>query len=327
MLKFWLNRAYVSASCLLSVAIGSYAATIPSAPVLNSPASVGFPEVTFSWYAAAGASYYALQTSTDYYFSTTFFSQTGITDTTLILPASDSTVMRSAFDSSRFVYWRVNAANANGVSGWSVGTVGGMVNGDGGPISALSPANAATNISLPVIFSWSGPECECGLFGYGSPFILQVATDTGFSLVIDTGFINGGSIVTGHFEWFSYSYSPNNLNNSTTYYWRIMFVGGPWSYTSQFTTGGTSVLPVDNKHLKPDFIVSNKIISYSLSAPGQVEITFSDVLGRIALVVNRKQSVGRYSIELKNCNLAAGHYIVSFKAAGVEKQASVVITR
>ena len=326
MLKFWLNRAYVSASCLLAVAMGSYAAIIPSAPVLDSV--TGFPP-TFSWNTAAGASSYTLQVSTDYYFSATTFSQSGITGTSLTLPSS---LYDSLLESVPW-YWRVNAANTNGESGWSsVGSRGGALTCNyvvdlydqyGG-----GPANAATNVQLPVTISWGNGLYECTLSP--PPFSLQVATDTGFSsLVINTGGLNSSSSYgqTGHLLVYVYSDSAVNLKKGTTYYWRIRNVGGPWLDTSQFTTGGTSVLPVDNKHLKPDFIVSNKMISYSLATPSPVEITFSDVLGRTALVVNRKQSAGRYSIELKNCNLASGHYIVSFKAAGVEKQASVVITR
>jgi hypothetical protein len=333
--KFWLKRAYVSACLLIAVAIGSYAATIPSAPVLDSVTSIfndtGW-EYTLHWNASAGASSYALQTSTDYYFSTTTFSQTGITGTsfTLLNTAKDTTIK---LNSNSYAYWRLNAANDNGVSGWSnVDSIVGLVLcGYGGPISGPSLNSAATNVQLPVTFSWRGPETfGCPLYEPGSSFILEIAIDTGFSLVIDTGSINGGPISGGSgFEsWFSYSYSPNNLKNSTTYYWRIRFVGGPWFDTSKFTTGGTSVrLSIDGKLSKTDFTVSNKMISYSLATPSPVEITFSDVLGRTALVVNRKQSVGRYTMELKNCNLASGHYIVSFKAVGVEKQASVVITR
>jgi hypothetical protein len=58
-----------------------------------------------------------------------------------------------------------------------------------------------------------------------------------------------------------------------------------------------------------------------------VEISFSDLLGRSALVLNWNQSAGRHALQLKNCNLSAGQYIVRFKAAGVEKQAEVMITR
>ncbi|MGA3052093.1 MAG: hypothetical protein ABSE00_09265 [Chitinispirillaceae bacterium] len=419
MLKFWLNRAYVSASCLLAVAMGSYAAIIPSAPVLDSV--TGFPP-TFSWNTAAGASSYTLQVSTDYYFSATTFSQSGITGTSLTLPSS---LYDSLLESVPW-YWRVNAANTNGESGWSsVGSRGGALTCNyvvdlydqyGG-----GPANAATNVQLPVTISWGNGLYECTLSP--PPFSLQVATDTGFSsLVIDTGNVGVYEVLhLGDLEndWV-YSVLTSNLENSTTYYWRIRSGGGPWLDTSKFTTalagpalssplntaqnlpttltlswgtvseatsyslqlsttysfsttvvnqtaltsgssiisdlanntifywqvtainadgaigrssiwtfttGGTSVLPVDGKLSKTDFTASNKMISYSLATPSPVEITFSDVLGRTAFVVNRKQSAGRYSIELKNCNLASGHYIVSFKAAGVEKQASVVITR
>ncbi len=332
MLKFWLNRAYVSAAFLIVVAIGSYAGTIPTVPVLDSLIADSGWKYTLYWNASAGASSYALQTSTDYYFATTLFSQTGITGTSLTLTDSaKDTVIKYNWNNG-YCYWRMNAANIYGVSEWSsvdssFGAYG-MCNWVGG-VYGPSPGNAATNVSLPVTFGWDGPELQCSVPVPSPFFILQVSTDTGFSsLVIENisiyGTLEGAS---GFEEFFRYFYSTGYLNNSTTYYWRLRVGGGPWLDTFKFTTGGTSVLPVDGKLSKTDFTASNKMISYSLATPGPVEITFSDVLGRTAFVVNRKQSVGRYSIELKNCNLASGHYIVSFKAAGVEKQASVVITR
>jgi hypothetical protein len=398
-------------------------AQIPSVPTLPNSAiwTNLFSSVTLSWNTAAGASSYTVQVSSDYYFSTTIFSQAGITDTALILPSPDTAIINHDILTNGYCYWRVNAANTYDVSGWSgVGSITDQI--CGGWVSGTAPASAATNVQLPVIFSWDDNVSElCG--GEDFPTILQVATDTGFSsLVIDTGNVGVYEVLhLGDLEndWV-YSVLTSNLENSTTYYWRIRSGGGPWLDTSKFTTalagpalssplntaqnlpttltlswgtvseatsyslqlsttysfsttvvnqtaltsgssiisdlanntifywqvtainadgaigrssiwtfttGGTSVLPVDGKLSKTDFTASNKMISYSLATPSPVEITFSDVLGRTAFVVNRKQSAGRYSIELKNCNLASGHYIVSFKAAGVEKQASVVITR
>jgi hypothetical protein len=89
----------------------------------------------------------------------------------------------------------------------------------------------------------------------------------------------------------------------------------------------TPVLAVDGKLVKTGFAASGSTISYSLGTPGAVEVSFNDLLGRTALVLNRAQSSGHYTIDLKRCNLAAGHYIVHFKAPGIDKIASIMIAR
>jgi hypothetical protein len=60
-----------------------------------------------------------------------------------------------------------------------------------------------------------------------------------------------------------------------------------------------------------------------------VELSFSDMLGRTAMAVNRKQEAGFYTVALRDCNLASGRYIVRFKApgAGIDKRVAVVLTR
>jgi hypothetical protein len=79
--------------------------------------------------------------------------------------------------------------------------------------------------------------------------------------------------------------------------------------------------------LKTEFSVNGEALRYSLQAPGEVKIFFSNLMGRTPLVLNWKQSAGRYTIGLKAYNLPDGYYLVRFKAAGIERKASVVIMR
>ncbi len=79
--------------------------------------------------------------------------------------------------------------------------------------------------------------------------------------------------------------------------------------------------------LKTDFTVKGDALVYSLASSGAVEITFSDLLGRIALTVNRMLAAGNYTVALRDYPLASGRYIVHFKAAGIDRSVPVAVTR
>ena len=51
------------------------------------------------------------------------------------------------------------------------------------------------------------------------------------------------------------------------------------------------------------------------------------MLGRTTVVLSQKQAAGHYAVGLRDYKLAAGRYIVSLKAAGVEKSAAVVVSK
>ena len=96
--------------------VTSLTAAVPSPPTLSSPTN-GETTVdinpTFSWNASAGADSYHLQVSPDPEFPTnnTVVDQSGI--------AGTSYVVSAPLLIETFYYWRVNATNANGTSGWS----------------------------------------------------------------------------------------------------------------------------------------------------------------------------------------------------------------
>lgn len=89
------------------------AATIPAAPTLSSPAN-GATGVstspTLTWIASSGATSYRLQVSTSSAFTTLTIDQSGITTTSQAI---------TGLASGTLYYWRVNATNSAGTSGWS----------------------------------------------------------------------------------------------------------------------------------------------------------------------------------------------------------------
>ncbi|WP_298419239.1 reprolysin-like metallopeptidase [uncultured Kordia sp.] len=70
------------------------------------------------------------------------------------------------------------------------------------PVSLISPSNGGTNVPLSTSLTWSANP-------FVSDYIVEVATDAGFSSIV------ASSTQTGT------SYTPPSLNLATTYYWRV----------------------------------------------------------------------------------------------------------
>jgi hypothetical protein len=181
----------------------------------------------------------------------------------------------------------------------------------GAPTLAL-PSNGAVIPALAVTLSWNTVPLA-------TTYSVQVWTDVTFGSTVyqQNGLTTTSLVVAG-------------LTNSTTYYWRASAAAsgaGTWSAVWTFTASISGVLAEGQASLKTHFSVSGGMLSYSLAGQGPVEISFSDLLGRTTPVVNRTLPAGSYVVDLKNFNLAAGRYLVRFKAQGIERRASVMITR
>jgi len=79
--------------------------------------------------------------------------------------------------------------------------------------------------------------------------------------------------------------------------------------------------------VKTDFVAKSGWIEYSIPAAGLVEFSFLDMRGRTALAVSKVQPAGSYRLSFAKASLSPGRYIVSMKSAGIEKKASLTITR
>jgi len=186
----------------------------PPAPTLASPADNGTGisiSPALSWNASTGAVSYRLQLSTDPLFATVI-DQSGITGTSQ--PAS-------GLANNILYYWRVNATNAGGTSGWSdVWHFTTIVAAPPAPNLAV-PANNATGVAVNPALSWNAP---IGAVSYR----LQVSTDPLFATVIDQSGITGTSQPV------------SGLANNILYYWRVNATnaGGTsgWSTAWSFTT-------------------------------------------------------------------------------------------
>ncbi len=188
----------------------------PPAPALASPSTgaTTLPSPTLSWNNAAGATSYELQVSASSDFLSIVYDQSGLTSTSLGVPgaATNNTVY----------YWRVNATNAGGTSGWSSAWNFTVIYLPTVP-ALVSPANGATGVSVSPALTWTSAT---GATGYR----LQIFSDPALStLAYQKDSITGTTWTVAV-----------SLLNSTQYYWRVDAKNisgyGAYSDTFNFTT-------------------------------------------------------------------------------------------
>ena len=189
------------------------AAAPSSAPSLSQPTNGAAVNTTLSptlsWSALAGAYSYGLQVSTSSTsFSTTVFSQTGLTGTSQQVGPLNYTNY----------YWEVNATNGNGTGPWSAPWAFTVTLA---PPALSAPANMADGQSVSLSLSWNSVV-------NASTYDVQVATSNTFaSTVSDQPGLN------------ALSAAPAGLAAGTLYYWRVSAVNGnvtAWSSVWTFTT-------------------------------------------------------------------------------------------
>jgi hypothetical protein len=262
--------------------------------------------LSLNWGTVNTAATYSVMVSLTSTFSSTVFGQAGLT-------AASSTV--PGLTNAQLYYWEAQAANAGGSGSWSAVWSFTTVIAAAGVPQLSSPGNGGGGVTIPATLAW---QAAIGAASYE----VQVGTAAGFgagTTVFDQSGITATSVAV------------SSIKGSNTYYWRVdaWNDAGPgiWSQIWDFGTAVTSVLAVDKSGLTTDFAATSEALMYSLKDPGNVELSFTDLLGKTAMLVNRVLPAGRYTIALKNCDLAAGRYIVRFKAGGLDKRTMLMIAR
>jgi titin len=144
-------------------------------------------------------------------------------------------------------YWRVNATNGGGTTAWA--TAWNFRTIIAAPVPA-SPANGATFVPNPTVFTWSAPT---GATGYR----LQIATDVGFLNIVhdDAALVAATATVGG-------------LISGTTYFWRVLASHGAevsaWSTIFFFSRGSQVILNVPYGKL---ILVSNGVSKWTILVP------------------------------------------------------------
>ncbi len=188
----------------------------PGSPSLTTPLNAATGITTspvLAWNILSNASNYMLQVSTSADFSAPLVSETALTSTSWQL---------SGLGNLTEYFWRVRGTNAGGDGVWSdTRSFTTIVALPGTPV-LTAPQDNATDIRLPMAFSWNAGTDA-------SSYDLQVSVTSDFST---TQLSDIGLTAT--------SRSPSGLAFSTRYYWRVRSVNAAgtsdWSATMTFAT-------------------------------------------------------------------------------------------
>jgi hypothetical protein len=192
----------------------------PSLVAPSSGASGTSCTPTLDWNDSTGATAYTVQLSVSSSFSSLVVNQT--------VSSSQYTVPAATLTSFTTYYWRVNASNVNGTSGWS--SVWHFATGDCGgatvpnPPTLVAPSNGATDVSCTPTLDWND---SAGATSY----TVQVSTSSSF----------GSTLVNETVSVSTYTVPNGTLSGQTMYYWRVNASNSAgtsgWSSVWNFTTG------------------------------------------------------------------------------------------
>jgi hypothetical protein len=281
----------------------------PSVPVLTSPSNNDSELLTtlnLSWSSIIYATSYSLQVATSSNFSTTIFSQSGIT--------MASQAMTGLATSTAY-YWQVNETNPVGTGPWSgVWSFTTISAAPAAPV-LISPTNNAVNASYyPKLYlNWSSLTSA-------SSYTVQVSTVADFSTFIQATVSTNTDSISG-------------LSQNSAYYWRVSATNtlgtSAWSNVWKFSDSliVASVLSPSAKALEFSCFMDGINLNYTMAQPGAVRISFSDILGREKAAINRQQLSGHYTLSLKSLNLSPGVYLIHFRAGNLEKRMRVMLSR
>ena len=261
-------------------------------PSNNADANIS--KAKLEWSPVGFARSYSLQIATDPDFSNLVVDRNDLKEAVYIFDASGK-------DPATY-YWRVKTANDAGESEWAAA-------------KSFHTRNPYIKITSPN----GGEQLKWGLKNYitwtsitGNDVIIELYKDGSFLEVIDTATNSGG------YTWDV----PTDLSLTSTYQIKIKDIAD--TNISDISDSHFSLVGVrENKGsqvLFTDFqIVKNyhnpPVIRYQLAAPGRVQLSIYDILGKkVATLVNKYQSAGSYEVTLDVSRLAPTVYFCKFSA-------------
>ena len=231
---------------------------------------------------AVGAQTYRVQCATD----SSFASQSLVLDDSTVAGTSRS--VPSQISLTRY-FWRVNAKNGNGISGYSEirQFVTAMTKPDVPQLA--TPANASAEIPIPAVLNWAAAQ-------RAQRYRIQLSPSATFSSVV----IDDSTIIDP-------PYVANQLAHNTAYFWRVAAwnPGGwttfslPWSIVTIVDTPATTVLaaPLD----RTANISSDELLSWSPAARAAryhlqlaMDSTFSSLLVNDSTITATGAHVGPF---------------------------------
>jgi lysophospholipase L1-like esterase len=240
---------------------------------------------TFIWYPALGANSYHLQVSTQPDFSTSFYENDILTDTSALV----------SLEPSSNYYWRVRARINTGLSPWSeVWELTSAL-----PVE-LSAFNVRLNGNAAELY-WR-TETEVNNYGFD---IERKSADNDFRKI---GFVQGNGNSNSPKE---YSFTDKNLFGSNKFVYRLkqIDVDGTFAYSDE---AEITLMP-DKFELSqnyPNPFNPSTGIEFSLPYSSNVKIDIFDILGQhIQTLVNEELEEGYHKVIFDASGLPSGTYI------------------
>lgn len=289
----------------------------PVSPVLLFPfdGSKSLPlNPVLEWKASPGAMSYRLQVSTDQTFQAIIVDKSNLKIASLL-------IMR-LLPGTKY-YWRVNATNFIGTSGWStVWTFTTIVYPPDIP-KLLLPQDNATNIPVDATFTWNAAS---GAESYS----LKIAVDPTFMspLVFSkSGMTDTLQAVSGLPNAKRLYWTVNASNSSGSSAWSEI-----WSFTTASINevGSPANLPQDIElhQNHPNPFAEKTTIRFKLVVPGRVTLEVFDLFGRwVATLVDEKREAGEHSVVLNAARLSNGIYVYRLTANGRSAMKLAVVAK
>jgi len=218
--------------------------------------------------------------------------------------------------------WHVSAINEYGEGAWS--DMRTFTTGDKPEFvpQLTLPQNGDTRSSWSTaMFNWTMP---------GGPVAshIQISEREDFSVLTYEAIVYG-----------SYVYAIEQLNNGTTYYWRVKIEGAStWSEVFTLVMEGTGSVGVEEKEKIPtEFSLSqnypnpfnpNTIIRFSVPQTTLTTLVVYDMLGReVTTLVNEVMSAGVHEVGFNASNLPSGIYFYCMKAGVFSETRRMILLR
>ena len=281
----------------------------PSVPALIYPtnASKKIPtNVELKWAAANRALTYHLQFATDENFNNILVDSTNLTNLTYSL---------AGLDNGRLYYWRVEALNLQGSSGYSsVFSFLTIPLPPVGKVQLIAPDSGAINQKATLLLSWDSIPNVSG-------YHLQIATDPAFNNIVED---NDKVWITSKLVY--------NLAQNTKFYWRVRGWndGGvtEWSNIWVFSTEDLSSVPLTNyfhTSVSPSPINDKVNVRIYLDNSSPVQFQFIDLQGKLIMDLNLGiMSEGENVFAVNAAALPAGMYIYKIIANGKEEVGKII---
>lgn len=233
---------------------------------------------------------------------------------------SELTSLPEIFNNTTY-YWQVISENSEETNEGEIWYFTTIAESDG-LISLIAPENEATDLETEIDFSWSSEES---------------ADSYHFQLSLDDQFDN---IVIDEAELIDAAYTASNLEEITTYFWRVQAkIAGAesgWSDVWSFTTAVNTSIVGGNEIPDHPFIDQNypnpfnptTTINYGMSEAGMVHLSVYNMIGqRVAVLVAEQKNAGHHTVVMDASSLSSGIYFYRFEAGGFNQTRKLTLIK